>query len=147
MKNVLIVLVLLSLAVGCSEAQHTTHTIKARAISCAVKNSPCQTITPGDSERGRYLVFSVGYTDIETGEKIGNDDGYCIWVNTNPDRLICTKAATFEGGTINYGGLFVLAQKKNTFSIHGGTGKFAGAKGIVNVTGFTSAYQFEFLIK
>lgn len=132
---------------GCFDATSGPRVIEVQAVSCAVEPSPCTTIFGGAEKIARYMTFSVPFTDMKTGQSVGTDDGYCQWVKHTPDRLICTKSATFKSGSIKYGGLFIPGQKENTFSINGGTGAFRNASGVVRVEEIPSAYRFEFMIE
>jgi len=131
---------------GCSDESDSPRVIEVQAVSCAVEQSPCQTVLSEVSEVKRYMTFSVAFKDSSTGKRVGTDDGYCLWVKHAPDRLICTKSAFFESGSINYGGLFVPGQKKNTFSIQGGTGAYENANGTVHVMEVPNAYRFRFVV-
>lgn len=146
LKITCMAVVTLALLGGCSEQSDNPHVIEVQAVSCAIEPSPCQTIRSEDTKIDRYMVFSVAFTDPETGAGMGTDDGYCLWVKHSQDRLICTKSASFKAGSINYGGLFVPSQKKNTFSIHGGTGAYKNAHGIVHATEVRNAFRFQFIV-
>ena len=80
----------------------------------------------GDSI-GDLLVFANGIFDAANKTKIGSDQGYCVRTIVGKSWE-CTWTTIFKDGQIVVSGPFLDAGD-SVFSITGGTGKYAGAKG------------------
>jgi allene oxide cyclase len=80
----------------------------------------------GDSI-GDLLVFANGIFDAANKAQIGSDQGYCVRTLVGKSWE-CTWTMTLKGGQISVEGPF-MDEGDSLFSVTGGTGKYAGAKG------------------
>lgn len=85
-------------------------------------------------EQGDRFVFVNDLID-EDGDKAGTDAGDCVATEVKSDdegTVLCTVGISLEGGTIMVGA-YVPFSDDFDVAILGGTGKYAAARGVVNV--------------
>ena len=80
----------------------------------------------GDSI-GDLLVFANGIFDAANKAQIGTDQGYCVRIIVGKSWE-CNWTMMLKGGQITVEGPF-MDEGDSLFTITGGTGKYAGAKG------------------
>ena len=80
----------------------------------------------GDSI-GDLLVFANGIFDAANKAQIGSDQGYCVRIIVGKSWE-CNWTMMLKGGQITVEGPF-MDEGDSLFTITGGTGKYAGAKG------------------
>jgi allene oxide cyclase len=96
----------------------------------------------GDS-LGDLLVFSNPVYDAENRVKVGGDQGYCVRVVVGRSWE-CFWTLILKDGQITGEGP-VYDGRDSTLAITGGTGKYAGAKGNLNVhSRGATAYDFRY---
>jgi hypothetical protein len=98
----------------------------------------------GDSI-GDLLVFANGVFDAANKTQLGGDQGYCVRVVVGKSWE-CFWTLILQGGQITVEGPF-LDSGDSLFSITGGTGKYAGAKGSMKLhprDAKSSSYDFTY---
>jgi hypothetical protein len=98
----------------------------------------------GDSV-GDILTFANPVFDAANKVQIGSDQGYCIRVVVGKSWE-CNWTILFKGGQITVEGPF-MDEGDSTFTITGGTGKYAGAKGAMKLhprDAKSSSYDFTY---
>ena len=76
------------------------------------------------------------WNGTKRGARIGNLNVSCVFVTESENagsKTVCTAVASLPGGRVTAAGLIPDAQKF-TIAIVGGTGRYVGAKGYVEVT-------------
>jgi hypothetical protein len=80
----------------------------------------------GDEIVSHDIVFS------KSGERVGYDAQTCMFTNLNPPQLGCSLVFAIPGGTIT--GQYIGAPPpRKLVAITGGTGKYVGASGTIEV--------------
>ncbi len=82
----------------------------------------------GDSV-GDMLVFANGIFDAANKTQVGSDQGYCVRTVAGKSWE-CFFTMTLKAGQITVEGPF-MDQGDSLFTVTGGTGRYAGAKGSV----------------
>ena len=80
----------------------------------------------GDSV-GDLLVFANGVFDAANKTQVGTDQGYCVRTIVGKSWE-CNWTLSLKGGQITVEGPF-MDEGDSLFTVTGGTGKYAGAKG------------------
>ena len=73
----------------------------------------------------------VGFGDRVTGDDTGTDTGVCSVVR---QKVLCTIEADLAKGTLSLQGLLPQRSNRHPVAITGGTGAYAGARGVALVT-------------
>jgi hypothetical protein len=100
--------------------------------------------TKGDSP-GDLLTFANPVFDAANKTQLGTDQGYCVRVVAGKSWE-CTFTMIMKSGQIMVEGPF-LDSGDSQFTVIGGTGKYAGAKGSMKLhprDAKSSAYDFTF---
>jgi allene oxide cyclase len=95
---------------------------------------------------GDTLVFHAVVKDADESEKLGRQDGSCIFtqIEKGEDRFeVCTLNFVLADGEITLEGTFDQLADTNTFAVIGGTGIYTSAQGQV-VADFSEKFQFDF---
>ena len=98
----------------------------------------------GDSI-GDLLVFANGVFDPANKTQVGSDQGYCVRTIVGKSWE-CFWTLTLKAGQITVEGPF-MDEGDSLFSITGGTGKYAGAKGSMKLhprDAKASSYDFTY---
>jgi allene oxide cyclase len=98
----------------------------------------------GDSI-GDLLVFANGVFDPANKTQIGSDQGYCVRTIVGKSWE-CFWTLTLKAGQITVEGPF-MDEGDSLFSVTGGTGKYAGAKGSMKLhprDAKASSYDFTY---
>jgi allene oxide cyclase len=98
----------------------------------------------GDSI-GDLLVFANGVFDPTNKTQIGSDQGYCVRTVVGKSWE-CFWTLTLKAGQITVEGPF-MDEGDSLFSVTGGTGKYAGAKGSMKLhprDAKASSYDFTY---
>jgi allene oxide cyclase len=98
----------------------------------------------GDSV-GDMLVFANGVFDAANKTQIGSDQGYCVRTIVGKSWE-CFWTLTLKAGQITVEGPF-MDEGDSLFSVTGGTGKYAGAKGSMKLhprDAKSSSYDFTY---
>jgi hypothetical protein len=98
----------------------------------------------GDSI-GDLLVFANGVFDSANKTQIGSDQGYCVRTIVGKSWE-CFWTLTLKAGQITVEGPF-MDEGDSLFSVTGGTGKYAGAKGSMKLhprDAKASSYDFTY---
>jgi hypothetical protein len=73
----------------------------------------------------------VGFGDRVSGDDTGTDTGACTVVR---QRVLCSIEAQLSKGTLSLQGLLPQRSNNHPVAITGGTGAYAGARGVARVT-------------
>jgi hypothetical protein len=84
-------------------------------------------LPPKGDSIGDLLVFANGIFDAANKTQIGSDQGYCVRVIVGKSWE-CNWTLMLKGGQITVEGPF-MDEGDSLFTVTGGTGKYAGAKG------------------
>jgi hypothetical protein len=84
-------------------------------------------LPPKGDSIGDLLVFANGIFDAANKAQIGTDQGYCVRITVGKSWE-CNWTMMLKGGQITVEGPF-MDEGDSLFTITGGTGKYAGAKG------------------
>jgi allene oxide cyclase len=98
----------------------------------------------GDSI-GDMLVFANGVFDAANKTQVGSDQGYCVRTIVGKSWE-CFWTLTLKAGQITVEGPF-MDEGDSLFSVTGGTGKYAGAKGSMKLhprDAKSSSYDFTY---
>jgi allene oxide cyclase len=98
----------------------------------------------GDSV-GDMLVFANGVFDAANKTQVGSDQGYCVRTIVGKSWE-CFWTLTLKAGQITVEGPF-MDEGDSLFSVTGGTGKYAGAKGSMKLhprDAKSSSYDFTY---
>jgi hypothetical protein len=98
----------------------------------------------GDSV-GDLLVFANGIFDAANKTQVGTDQGYCVRTIVGKSWE-CNWTLLLTGGQITVEGPF-MDEGDSLFTVTGGTGKYAGAKGSMKLhprDAKSSSYDFTY---
>jgi hypothetical protein len=84
-------------------------------------------LPPKGDSIGDLLVFANGIFDAANKTQIGSDQGYCVRIIVGKSWE-CNWTLMLKGGHITVEGPF-MDEGDSLFTVTGGTGKYAGAKG------------------
>lgn len=73
----------------------------------------------------------AGFGDKVTGDETGTDTGVCTEIRS---RLLCSIEVRLSKGTLSLQGLLPQRSTRNPVAVTGGTGAYAGARGVAVVT-------------
>ncbi len=111
-------------------------------IEHATTDATTDTGAAGDSN-GDILTFANDVFDATNTTKVGTDQGYCIRVVAGASYE-CTWTVFLDGGQIVVNGPFFDA-KNSTLAITGGTGRFRGARGEMELQSRPGGTEFAFV--
>jgi hypothetical protein len=97
-----------------------------KVVERPVNETTVDLAAKGDSV-GDMLVFANGVFDADNKAQVGSDQGYCVRTIVGKSWE-CFWTLTLKGGQITVEGPF-MDQGDSLFTVTGGTGKYAGAKG------------------
>jgi allene oxide cyclase len=149
MKRVLSVVVLLggmallfgAVATGATKRSESRGSKTITVVEHATTDATTDTGAAGDTA-GDILTFANDVFDAADKRKVGTDQGYCIRVVPGVSYE-CTWTTFLEGGQIVVSGPFV-DNKPSTLAITGGTGRYAKARGEMDLTGLAKGTKFRF---
>lgn len=110
-------------------------------IEHATTDSTTDTGAAGDSA-GDVLTFANDVFDAADAQKVGTDQGYCIRVVAGTSYE-CNWTTFLAGGQIVVQGPFYDAQD-STLAITGGTGRYAKARGTMELHARENGTKFAF---
>jgi len=118
------------------------HTITV--IEHATTDTTTDTGATGDSV-GDILTFANEVFDAADATKVGTDNGYCLRTVTGAAAAYeCNWTTFLDGGQITVEGPFFDA-KDSTLAITGGTGRFRGARGEMELHSREKGAKFAFV--
>jgi|1185.fasta_scaffold267603_1 allene oxide cyclase len=97
---------------------------------------------PGDTA-GDVLTFANAVFNAGDTDKVGTDQGYCIRV-VKGAAYECTWTTFLAGGQIVVAGPFLDAGN-STLAITGGTGRYRGARGTMDLRSLAGGTKFAFV--
>src|SRR4051812_4261973 len=147
-----ILLLIVAGGAGASGSGHESSIRKSSGKTIAViehatTDATTDTGAKGDSA-GDVLTFANDVFDARDAAKVGTDQGYCIRV-VKGASYECNWTTFLAGGQIVVEGPFYDA-KKSTLAIAGGTGRYRGARGTMDLESRAadgSKFAFTFHIK
>lgn len=100
----------------------------------------------GNSAGDMYLKNQNPLFNSRTGEEIGSSSGYCIVISAGEDGFIyeCAYTVTFSDGSIYVAG---TSYDEGDLPILGGTGKYAGAVGLLTEQYNAEENLFEYTVR
>jgi len=111
-------------------------------IEHATTDTTTDTGAQGDSV-GDILTFANEVFDAADAKKVGTDNGYCLRTVAGA-AYECNFTTTLDGGQITVEGPFFDA-KDSTLAITGGTGRFRGARGEMELHSREKGAKFAFV--
>jgi allene oxide cyclase len=111
-------------------------------IEHATTDATTDTGDPGDTA-GDILTFANDVFDAADKAKVGTDQGYCIRV-VPKTSYECTWTTFLDGGQIVVNGPFFDAED-STLAITGGTGRYSGARGEMELHSREGGTKFAFV--
>jgi allene oxide cyclase len=111
-------------------------------IEHATSDTTTDTGASGDSV-GDILTFANDVFDATNASKAGTDQGYCVRVVAGTSYE-CTWTTFLPGGQIVVAGPFYDA-KDSTLAITGGTGRYRGARGTMELHARSGGSEFAFV--
>lgn len=111
-------------------------------IEHATTDTTTDTGAKGDSV-GDILTFANEVFDAADATKVGTDNGYCLRTVAGA-AYECNWTTLLEGGQITVEGPFLDA-KDSTLAITGGTGRFRGARGEMELHSRENGAKFAFV--
>ena len=115
-----------------------TLTVIEHATTDATTDTGAAGDTPGD-----VLTFANEVFDAADKAKVGTDQGYCIRV-VKGVSYECNFTTLLPGGQIVVEGPFLDAAK-STLAITGGTGRYRGARGTMDLQSRENGTKFAFV--
>ena len=113
-------------------------------IEHATTDITTDTGAKGDSV-GDILTFANEVFDAADATKVGTDNGYCLRTVTGAGAAYeCNWTTFLDGGQITVEGPFFDA-KDSTLAITGGTGRFRGARGEMELQSREKGAKFAFV--
>ena len=113
-------------------------------IEHATTDTTTDTGAPGDTV-GDILTFANQVFDAADATVVGTDNGYCLRTVTGTAAAYeCNFTTTLDGGQITVEGPFFDA-KDSTLAITGGTGRFRGARGEMELHSREQGAKFAFV--
>ena len=113
-------------------------------IEHATTDITTDTGAKGDSV-GDILTFANQVYDAADATVVGTDNGYCLRTVTGAAAAYeCNFTTTLDGGQITVEGPFFDA-KDSTLAITGGTGRFRGARGEMELHSREKGAKFAFV--
>jgi allene oxide cyclase len=141
-----LVLLIVAVSAWASPAQHrggrdagSGHTITV--VEHATTDATTDTGDKGDTA-GDILTFANPIFDAADATKVGTDQGYCLRVVPGTSYE-CTWTTFLEGGQIVVNGP-VFDKKDSTLAITGGTGRYRGARGEMDLHANADGTKFTF---
>jgi hypothetical protein len=116
----------------------TTITVIEHATTDATTDTGRKGDTAGD-----VLTFANDVFDANDKQKVGTDQGYCLRVVPGVS-FECTWTTSLQGGQIVVAGPF-FDKKDSTLAITGGTGRFAKARGTMDLSARANGKKFQFV--
>ena len=110
-------------------------------IEHATTDATTDTGAAGDSA-GDILTFANDLFDAADTAKVGTDQGYCVRTVAG-SAYECTWTTFLAGGQIVVSGPFYDA-RPSTMAITGGTGRFRGARGSMDLEARENGTKFAF---
>ena len=111
-------------------------------VEHATTDATTDTGDPGDSA-GDVLTFANDVFNAGDTAKVGTDQGYCIRV-VKGATYECTWTTFLAGGQIVVAGPFLDAGN-STLAITGGTGRYRGARGTMDLRSLAGGTKFAFV--
>ena len=111
-------------------------------IEHATTDTTTDTGAQGDSV-GDILTFANEVFDAADAKKVGTDNGYCLRTVAGA-AYECNWTTFLDGGQITVEGQFFDA-KDSTLAITGGTGRFRGARGEMELRSRENGAKFAFV--
>jgi len=111
-------------------------------IEHATTDTTTDTGAPGDSV-GDVLTFANEVFNARDTTKVGTDQGYCIRV-VKGTSYECNWTTFLPGGQIVVEGPFLDAAN-STLAITGGTGRYRGARGTMDLRSLAGGTKFAFV--
>jgi allene oxide cyclase len=145
-----VILLIVAVSAWASPPQHRgggdRHRGDGRTITViehATTDATTDTGASGDSA-GDILTFANDLFDAADATKVGTDQGYCIRVVVGAGASYeCTWTAFLADGQIVVNGPFFDA-KGSTLAITGGTGRYRGARGEMELESRENGTKFAF---
>ena len=138
-----IVVLVVAVSASGKQSSHAKHDGRAvTVIEHATTDTTTDTGAAGDSV-GDVLTFANHVFDSANAQKVGTDQGYCIRVVVGTSYE-CTWTASLPGGQIVVAGPFYDA-KDSTLAITGGTGRYRGARGTMDLHAQAGGTEFAFV--
>src|SRR4051812_9283582 len=130
-------------AAGSGDAGHSGNSGKTlTVIEHATTDTTTDTGAPGDTV-GDVLTFANEVFDAGDTAKVGTDQGYCIRV-VKGASYECNWTTFLPGGQIVVEGPFLDAAN-STLAITGGTGRYRGARGTMDLRSVAGGTKFAFV--
>jgi allene oxide cyclase len=111
-------------------------------VEHATTDATTDTGDPGDTA-GDVLTFANDVFNAGDTAKVGTDQGYCIRV-VKGAAYECTWTTFLAGGQIVVAGPFLDAGN-STLAITGGTGRYRGARGTMDLRSLAGGTKFAFV--
>ena len=111
-------------------------------IEHATSDTTTDTGAPKDSA-GDILTFANDLFDANDATKVGTDNGYCLRT-VKGTAYECNWTVFLAGGQITVEGPFYDA-KDSTLAITGGTGRYGGARGTMELHSRANGTKFAFV--
>jgi allene oxide cyclase len=111
-------------------------------IEHATTDTTTDTGAAGDSV-GDILTFANEVFDANDAAKVGTDNGYCLRT-VKGAAYECNWTALLPGGQITVEGPFLDAAN-STLAITGGTGRYRGARGTMDLQSRENGAKFAFV--
>jgi hypothetical protein len=125
---------------GEHHGQGRTITVIEHATTDTTTDTGAQGDTVGD-----ILTFANEVFDAADATKVGTDNGFCLRTVTGPGAAYeCNWTTFLDGGQITVEGPFFDA-KDSTLAITGGTGRFRGARGEMELHSRENGAKFAFV--
>jgi allene oxide cyclase len=135
---------LLSFGVGHAGAAraHRARSTTVHVIEHAVTDTTVQSGGKGD-KTGNLLTFHNKVFNAADKQQVGRDQGFCVRIVPGASYE-CMWTTFLSGGQITVEGPF-LDKANSVLAITGGTGRFRGARGEMNLVSRHGGAEFDFI--
>jgi allene oxide cyclase len=138
---------LLAFGVGSASAAHAHRAGAGKnstihVIEHAVTDTPVNSGGPGD-KTGNLLTFHNKVFNTKDNKQVGRDQGFCVRIVPGASYE-CMWTTFLAGGQITVEGPF-LDKANSVLAITGGTGRFRGARGEMNLISRHGGAEFDFI--
>lgn len=140
MKALRVAALIVGLAAGSAQAGETLNLVERVTNETAVPRSADKKDSLGD-----LLVFSNQIYASDGKQQLGTDQGYCIRVVVGKSYECFWTVQLADGQIMSHGPF--LDSGEGSMAITGGTGRYAGARGVLTVRsrpGKETSYEFRY---
>jgi allene oxide cyclase len=131
---------------GAPAYAHPAHAASSTVVH-VVEHAVTDTEVPGvggKDVKGNILTFNNPVFNTPDKKQIGHDEGFCTRLQVKLGIWECLWTTFLKGGQITVQGPF-YDTRNSVMSITGGTGKYEGARGQMNLNSRNGGKEYDFI--